>query len=329
MMYSKRSYDYFKIFFRRPFWTELNVLFWKFLLISTIVLLCLTLLSVRYYNRYPIHRIQYHIKQNYLNRIVSFYGKPLKPKKVDAASSTNLANANFLEKLYADEAVEQVEVETEPDLETKAETVSEKPVRTGDSGKNAAPQITGAVPDSKRKYDGSVVASLSSAGESSAGMAGAIGSIPSLVKPSPAKRYSPTEPYNARKKAYDSSVKELSRVDNANIDIAKSEFTDFEIATGTRDYENTISTANENKKYVKHCIDRIARNDPTMRGNLVVKFDIHPEGYVIPASIRVVESDIKDMRILNCIKRTIRRWHNFPRVPYEQGEYSITQKYVF
>lgn len=325
MMFGKRSYDYFKVFFHRPIWTELNVLFLKFLSISIIVLLCLTFLSVRFYNNYPVHRIDYHIKQNYLNRIVSFYGKPPQPKEVEPAPPTNLANAKFPEKLHVDETVEQAELETEPDVET----VSEKPIRSRDSGKKGAPHITGNDPESKKKYDGTVVGSLNSSSESSAGVASAIGSIPALVKPSPSARYSPTDPYNARKKAYDSSVKELSRVDNDDIDIAKSEFTDFEIATGTRDYENTIATANENKKYVKHCIDRITRNDPTMRGNLVVKFDIHPEGYVIPASIRVVESDIKDMRILSCIKRTIRRWHNFPRVPYEQGEYSITQKYVF
>lgn len=329
MMFGKRSYDYFKVFFHRPIWTELNVLFWKFLSISTIVLLCLTLLSVRYYNKYPVHRIDYHIKQNYLNRIVSFYGKFPQPKEVEPAPPTNPANAKFLEKLHVDETVEQAEAETETDVETNAGAVSGKPVRGGVSGGKGASHITGNVPDSKRKYDGTVVGSLNSSGESSAGMASAIGSIPALVKPSPSTRYSPTDPYNARKKAYDSSVKELSRVDNENIDIAKSEFTDFEIATGLRDYENVIATANENKKYVKQCIDRITRNDPTMRGNLVVKFDIHPEGYVVPASIRVVESDIQDMRILNCIKRTIRRWHNFPQVPYEHGEYTVTQKYVF
>jgi len=325
MMFGKRSYDYFKVFFHRPIWTELNVLFWKFLLISTFVLLCLTFLSVRYYNKYPVHRIDYHIKQNYLNRIVSFYGKFPQPKEVEPPPSENLANARFPEKLQMEEAIEQAEVEIEPDVETNVET----PARGRDSGNKGAPHITGKVPESKRKYDGTVVGSLNSASESGAGVASAIGSIPSLVKPSPSSRYSPTDPYNARKKAYDSSVKELSRVDNENIDIAKSEFTDFEIATGLRDYENVIATANENKKYVKQCIDRITRNDPTMRGNLVVKFDIHPEGYVVPASIRVVESDIQDMRILNCIKRTIRRWHNFPQVPYEQGEYTVTQKYVF
>lgn len=329
MMFGKRNYDYFKVFFHRPIWTELNVLFWKFLSISTIVFLCLTLLSVRYYNKYPVHRIDYHIKQNYLNRIVSFYGKSPQPQEVEPAPPTNLAKAKFPEKLHVDETVEQAEVETESLVETEADTAPEKPVRSRVSGGKGAPYITGNIPDLQKKYDETVVGTLNSASETSADMVSAIGSIPSLVKPSPTTRYSPTDPYNARKKAYDSSVKELSRVDNDNIDIAKSEFTDFEIATGTRDYENTIATANENKKYVKQCIDRITRNDPTMQGNLVVKFNIHPEGYVIPASIRVVESDIKDMRILNCIRRTIRRWHNFPPVPYEQGEYSITQKYVY
>jgi hypothetical protein len=322
MIYSKRSYDYFKIFFHRPIWTELNVLFWKFLSISAIILLSLTLLSIRYYNKYPVHRIKYQLKQTYLTRIVSFYGNAeiLPPALEETGYPATLAKTMLLESSLM-EAIET-------DVAGEA-TASRASPSKGNTGRNTVPRITGNVPDQKKGYDPSMVAGLSGSAQTGAIMQEAIGSIATAVKPSEAKRYAPMEPYNTRKKAYESDVKELSRADNEKIDIAESQFTDFDIATGVRDYEQIITTANENKKYVKHCIDRYYRNDPTFKGNMVVKFDIHPEGHVIPQSIRVVVSDIKDVRVLNCIKRTIRRWHNFPRVPYELGEYSITQKYVF
>jgi hypothetical protein len=329
MMYGKRSYDYFKIFFHRPIWTELNVLFWKFLSITGIILLLLTLLSVRYYNKYPVHRIKYQLKQTYLSRIVSFYGNVEIPSPVfeEPDYSATLPETPLPEILLTESMAEETE-ETEAQVAREA-TVSRAKRSQRNAGGNAAPQITSNVPDQKKGYDPSMVKGLSGSNQTGASMQEAIGSIASAVKPSEAKRHSPMEPYNTRKKAYESSVNELARADNENIDIAESQFTDFDIATGVRDYEQTITTANENKKYVKHCIDRYYRNDPTFRGNMVVKFDIHPEGYVVPQSIRVIESDIEDTRVLNCIKRTIRRWRNFPRVPYELGEYSITQKYVF
>lgn len=329
MTYSKRNYDYFRIFFHRPILTELNVLFWKFLSVSAIVFLSLTLLSVRYYNHYPLHHIKNNLKQAYLNRIVSFYGNVALPKPPEDAPTSMMPRVNdfYTDNPRPEETVEEAEAERE--FTAKETANAEKPAKGRPSGGKGAPQISAKTPASKKKHDASVVASLDPSSRTSANMQNAIGSIASKVTPSSPESRSPMEPYNARKKAYESSVKELSRAENDNIDIAGSQFTDFDIVTGLRDYEKTIATSNENKRSVRHCIDRISRSDPTLRGNLVVKFDIHPEGYVIPQSIQVLHSDIQDVLILNCIKRTIRRWRNFPRVPYEMGEYSITQKYVF
>lgn len=329
MRYRKGNYNYFKVFFRRPILTELNVLFWKFLAVSAIILFSLTLLSVRYYNKYPVNRLTYQLKQTYLSRIVSFYEKfeITPPELTEPEYSTTLAGVTPPESSQMERMTEEMdEAETEV---ANGENIGRGKPSKGNPGGNAALQVTGKAPDNKNAYDPSMVAGLPGSAQSNASMQEAIGSIASAVKPGEAMQLSPMEPYNTRKKAYESNTKVLFRAENENIDIAESRFTDFEITTGIRDYEKIITTANENERYVKQCIDRYYRNDPTFRGNMVVKFDIHPEGNVIPSSIRVVDSDIKDVRVLNCIKRTIRRWRNFPHVPYEMGEYTITQKYVF
>lgn len=320
-MYSKRSYDYIKVFFTRPIWTELNILYVKFLSVTAIIILSLTLLSVRYYNHYPLQRIRHQMKQAYLSRLVTIYQKIplLDPVTEQPRPLTYLFEGFRAEKVLSEEL---------PGL-SEAQRDLERAAAREKGRSQAAKRISARIPDSKIRYDSSLVASLSSSAQTGADIQGAIGGIASMVTPGGAARNAPMEPFNARKKAYESNTRQFSRSPDENIAIAETQFTDFDIATGVRDYDKTISIANDNKKDVRRCFDRIYRSDPTVKGNLVVKFSIHPEGYVIQESIRMVQSDIQDVHILNCIKRTIRRWRNFPRVPYEMGEYSITQKYVF
>jgi len=320
-MYSKRSYDYIKVFFTRPILTELNVLFWKFLSITAIIILALTLLSVRYYNHYPLQRIRHQMKQAYLSRLVSINEKIPLPNPVaeQPPSFSSLVDGFRAEKLMPEET---------PEI-SEGQKALERAAAREQARNQTAKRVSTKIPDSRSRYDSSMVASLSSSSQSGAEVLSAIGGIASVVVPGAEIRNSPMEPYNARKKAYESSTRQFSRSPDENVAIAEAKFTDFDIATGVRDYDKTISIANDNKKDVRRCFDRVYRSDPTVKGNLVVKFNIHPEGYVIPESIRMVQSDIQDVHILNCIKRTIRRWRNFPRVPYEMGEYSITQKYVF
>ncbi len=321
MMYSKRSYDYIKVFFTRPILTELNVLFWKFLSVTAVIILVLTLLSVRYYNHYPLQRIRHQMKQAYLSRLVSIYEKipALNPVAEQPRSFNSLVDGFRSEKLMPEET---------PEI-SEGQRALERAAAREQARNQTAKRVSTKIPDSGSRYDSSMVASLSSSSQTGADVLSAIGGIAAVVAPGAETRNSPMEPYNARKKAYESNTRQFSRSPDENVSIAESKFTDFDIATGVRDYDKTISIANDNKKDVRRCFDRIYRSDPTVKGNLVVKFDIHPEGYVIPESIRMVQSDIQDVHILNCIKRTIRRWRNFPRVPYEMGEYSITQKYVF
>lgn len=321
MTYRKRSYDYIKIFFTRPIWTELNVLFWKFLSISAVVILTLTFLSVRYYNHYSLQRIHHQMKQAYLSRLVTLYEKiPFPNPPAEPPRSFNSLVEGFRWEKLMSEQTPQI-FEAQKNLERKAAREQTR--------NQAAKRVSTKIPDSRSRYDSSMVASLNSSSQTGAEVLSAIGGIAAVVTSGAENRNSPMEPYNTRKKAYESSTRQFSRSPDEKVAIAESKFTDFDIATGVRDYDKTIAISHENKKDVRRCFDRVYRNDPTVKGNLVVKFNIHPEGYVIPESIRMVQSDIQDVHILNCIKRTIRRWRNFPRVPYEMGEYSITQKYVF
>ena len=98
---------------------------------------------------------------------------------------------------------------------------------------------------------------------------------------------------------------------------------------GSRDVEETTAIISLNEVNIQYCFEKYARYDPTLTGDVKVQFTIHPDGHVIPASIKIIESTIRDPRILRCIKKNLERWRNFPAVALENGNFTMTRKYVF
>lgn len=113
------------------------------------------------------------------------------------------------------------------------------------------------------------------------------------------------------------------------INIPEPEVFQFASQNGNRDLFETTAIMEVNEVDIRFCFEKFARFDPTFSGDVLVSFTIHPEGYVIPSSIKIVKSNIKDPRILRCIKKSIQRWKNFPRIALEDGLFTVTRKYVF
>ncbi|HFE65480.1 MAG TPA: AgmX/PglI C-terminal domain-containing protein, partial [Caldithrix sp.] len=113
------------------------------------------------------------------------------------------------------------------------------------------------------------------------------------------------------------------------IHISKPEVFHFASQNGNRSLEETTAVMSLNEHDVKYCIDKSKRYDPTFTGDILVRFTIHPNGYVIPSSIKIIKSNITDIRVIRCIKKSIRRWRNFPRIALEEGSFTVTRKYVF
>ncbi|NOX36980.1 MAG: AgmX/PglI C-terminal domain-containing protein [Calditrichaeota bacterium] len=307
-------YDYRKVFFRRPFWTELNVLFYRILIVVAVGIFLVVVLSIRYFDRLPPHVIHSKVKKTYINYIVNIYQNLPAPEEEPV---TETLDVDLLPLTPAPEREDRL-------VEPPARSVIEEAVAAVEETMTEGMGATPAEP-----VDPSIVALLKSTGTSQEIIRSAIESSPGLILPEETPVYTPIATYRQRAEEYEKGVERYSRVTMEKIQVPPPEFTDFEVVKGVRDYEQTLMVANGNKYLIKYCIDKYYRHDPSVRGNIVVKFDIHPEGYVIPESIRIVRSDIQDPRVLRCIKRTIRRWRNFPRVAYEMGEYTITQKYIF
>ncbi len=309
------GYDYRKVFFRRPFWTELNALFYRILLCVSVVVLFVVGLLMRYFDRLPPHVIYSQVKKTYLSYIMNL--RQTLPTPSEEPLSELPEEGLLPLTLPTGEVAEAEPVETERSVieeavagvkQTFTEALTRSPATTADPA---------------------IVALLKNAGSSEDLIRAAIESSPGLVIPEETPVYTPVAAYRQRAEKYRQGAEQYSRATLENVQVPPPQFTDFEVIQGVRDYEQTLTVANGNKYLIKYCIEKYYRHDPSVRGNIVVKFDIHPEGYVIPESIRIIRSDIQDPRVLRCIQRTIRRWRNFPRVAYEMGEYTITQKYIF
>ena len=150
-----------------------------------------------------------------------------------------------------------------------------------------------------------------------------------ITETEPTQDSQPNIDDNETKQVYHSTVKKYHANKNQQINISEPTFTDFNIVKGYRSFEETIAVGSESKRIIQRCLDRYFRLHPRFRGKIVVKFDVHPEGYIIDESLKIVYSDIAYEPVMLSIRKSILRWVSYPEVPLESGIYSVTQKYIF
>ncbi len=311
-----RNYQYAKVFFRRPVWTSANIRMFIFLFLSAGFILSLAFLAVRQHNfQAKKSRFKTSQQHTYMQRLIRLYEGQNSlggsdaigtwyPGAVPARRGDGAAAANGERAAASEETASNTSASTQL-------------VRL--PGDNAA----------------DIVRYLRSPDQTKISVERAIEEVSYPVRPTQSRSDLPLEAYLARRKSYSSANEQVGSSDprrsaeNGAVAINSASLTDFDVLQGVRDYEQTIAVAKTNERTIKVCVDRQYRLNPLFRGSLVVQFDIHPNGHVMPESIRIISSDIADARVTNCITRNIRRWKNFPQVPQTNGKYTITQKYVF
>lgn len=98
---------------------------------------------------------------------------------------------------------------------------------------------------------------------------------------------------------------------------------------GYRDPIEVERVVEENQPMVEFCFRKEARNHQGLKGFVKVEFRISYEGYVIPESIRIVNSSLRNKKVEKCIKNYIRRWRNFRKLDEEMGIARVVQKFIF
>lgn len=102
-----------------------------------------------------------------------------------------------------------------------------------------------------------------------------------------------------------------------------------EIQSGYRDPNEIDRVIYQYRPMIEHCFKKESRIQSGLRGYVKVQFKISYEGYVIPESIKIINSTIRSKQVEQCIKNYIKRWRNFERLDESMGMAKVVQKFVF
>jgi hypothetical protein len=123
--------------------------------------------------------------------------------------------------------------------------------------------------------------------------------------------------------------KRIFRTRDNRISIPIPEVLHFASRNGMRDLQETTAILEINEADIKYCFEKVAKYDPSFSASVLISFTIHPDGYVIPATVKIIKSNIRDPQILDCIRKQIQRWRNFTQIAFEEGNFTVTRKYIF
>jgi TonB family protein len=80
-------------------------------------------------------------------------------------------------------------------------------------------------------------------------------------------------------------------------------------------------------KAIQYCYERELKRNPTLKGKIVVRITVNPEGHVTEASI--ISSTLNNERVERCILSRISLWKDFPPINPEDGNITFRQGYIF
>lgn len=94
-----------------------------------------------------------------------------------------------------------------------------------------------------------------------------------------------------------------------------------------RNADDVQAVVVKHNKSVQYCYERELRRNPDLRGKIVVRFTISPQGAVV--KVEVVSSTVKNRQVERCVVNRIRRWNDFGQVAASVGNTIIRQTYAF
>ena len=98
---------------------------------------------------------------------------------------------------------------------------------------------------------------------------------------------------------------------------------------GYRDPDEVEQVVQRYSPMIDYCFRKHTRYSPNSRGFIKVAFKISYQGYVIPESVRIINSTIKNKPLEQCIKNYIKHWRAFKHLDESMGIAQVVQKFVF
>jgi hypothetical protein len=98
---------------------------------------------------------------------------------------------------------------------------------------------------------------------------------------------------------------------------------------GYRDQDEILRVIYSKSNIIESCYQKALRSNTVNSGYVKVEFKISPDGHVLPGSINIINSTIRNRLVEECIKKNIRRWRDFEKLNENMGIAHVVHKFVF
>ncbi len=103
--------------------------------------------------------------------------------------------------------------------------------------------------------------------------------------------------------------------------------TDDGKATGSRDRDAVAAVVTRHNSAIQFCYQKEVRRTPNLKGKLVIRFVIAPQGNI--ASVNIISSTLNNPAVESCILERIKRWDDFGAIDPAKGNTTFRQVYTF
>ncbi len=99
------------------------------------------------------------------------------------------------------------------------------------------------------------------------------------------------------------------------------------VSSGARDLDQVSSTVLAHSSAVQYCYERELKRNPDLKGKVVVRFTILPNGTV--SNPKILSSTLNNPNVERCILSRISRWDDFGSIDPSLGNSTFRQVYTF
>ncbi len=98
-------------------------------------------------------------------------------------------------------------------------------------------------------------------------------------------------------------------------------------ATGSRDRDAVAAVVAKHISAIQFCYQRELKRSPNLKGKVVVRFVITPQGTI--ETVTILASTLGNPAVENCIAERIKRWDDFGAIDPAKGNTTFRQVYTF
>lgn len=98
-------------------------------------------------------------------------------------------------------------------------------------------------------------------------------------------------------------------------------------AMGSRNRDAVAAVVAGHTAAIQYCYQRELKRNPNLKGKLVVRFVITPQGTV--SSVTVISSTLNNPTVEGCVVQRIKRWDDFGAIDPAKGNTTFRQVYTF